>query len=57
MAGGTPGAGGARQAFQALNRTGRHQLILPLLQALTPQARQAGLARVLHTLTGGAQSP
>ncbi|MDX2388876.1 hypothetical protein NJL88_01995 [Streptomyces sp. DK15] len=47
----------AREAFEALDRTGRHQLILPLLQALTPRARRARLARVPHTLTGGAQSP
>ncbi|MGW6867613.1 YdeI/OmpD-associated family protein [Streptomyces sp. NPDC054901] len=35
----------AREAFEPLDRTGRHQLILPLLQALTPRARRARLAR------------
>ncbi|MGW6918901.1 YdeI/OmpD-associated family protein [Kitasatospora sp. NPDC054939] len=44
---------GAAQAFEALDRTGRYQLILPLLQALTPEARQSRLARALRTLTGG----
>ncbi|MET9604306.1 YdeI/OmpD-associated family protein [Streptomyces sp. NPDC006512] len=43
----------AREAFGALDRTGRYQLILPLLQSLTPQARRARLERVLRTLTGG----
>ncbi|MFJ3723097.1 YdeI family protein [Streptomyces sp. NPDC090045] len=46
---------GARQAFEALDRTGRYQLILPLLQALTPESRQTRLAKALHLLaTGGA---
>ncbi|WP_411103990.1 YdeI/OmpD-associated family protein [Streptomyces sp. cmx-4-9] len=44
----------AGRAFAALDRTGRYQLALPLLQALTPQARQARLVRALRTLTGGA---
>ena len=43
----------ARQAFEALDRTGRYQLILPLLQALTPQSRQARLDRALGLLRGG----
>ena len=46
----------AREAYEALDRTGRYQLILPLLQALTPQARRARLERILHALTGGAES-
>ncbi|MFE6840425.1 YdeI family protein [Streptomyces sp. NPDC057705] len=44
---------GARKAFEALDRTGRYQLILPLLQALTPESRRARLTRALHTLTAG----
>ncbi|MFJ9947365.1 YdeI family protein [Kitasatospora sp. NPDC091207] len=43
----------ARRAFEALDRTGRYQLLLPLLQALTPQTRQARLDRALRRLTGG----
>ncbi|MFF3552025.1 YdeI family protein [Streptomyces tsukubensis] len=42
-----PGAG---KAFEALDRTGRYQLILPLLQALTPEARQLRLDKVLRAL-------
>lgn len=42
----------ARSAFEALDRTGRYQLILPLLQALTPKARQDRLDRALRTLRG-----
>ncbi|WP_327418866.1 YdeI/OmpD-associated family protein [Streptomyces sp. NBC_01233] len=45
---------GARKAFEALDRTGRYQLILPLLQALRPESRQARLTRALHLLTSGA---
>jgi len=44
----------ARKAFESLDRTGRYQLILPLLQALTPKTRQARLDRALRTLTSGA---
>ncbi|WP_404953198.1 YdeI family protein [Streptomyces sp. 147326] len=44
---------GARKAFEALDRTGRYQLILPLLQSLTPESRQARLTRALHRLTTG----
>ncbi|WP_037605140.1 YdeI/OmpD-associated family protein [Streptacidiphilus rugosus] len=43
----------ARAAFEALDRSGRYQLILPLLQALTPETRQARLARVRRSLLGG----
>ncbi|GLW59474.1 YdeI/OmpD-associated family protein [Kitasatospora phosalacinea] len=43
----------ARAAFEALDRTGRYQLILPLLQALTPEAGRARLERVLDVLRGG----
>lgn len=40
----------AAQAFDALNQTDRYQLILPLLQALTPGARQTRLARAVKSL-------
>ncbi|CAM5460019.1 hypothetical protein GCM10010329_32780 [Streptomyces spiroverticillatus] len=40
----------ARKAFDALDRTARYQLILPLLQALTQKAREARLERVLSVL-------
>ncbi|MGX1882043.1 YdeI/OmpD-associated family protein [Streptomyces sp. NPDC055287] len=40
----------AREAFDALDRTGRYLVILPLLQALTPESRQARLERALRTL-------
>ncbi|MGV9263471.1 YdeI/OmpD-associated family protein [Kitasatospora sp. NPDC003701] len=43
----------ARQAFEALDRTARYRLVLPLLQALTPQARRARLDRALRQLAGG----
>ncbi|MFC1441957.1 YdeI/OmpD-associated family protein [Streptacidiphilus sp. N1-10] len=42
----------ARRAFEALDRTGRYQLILPLLQALTPETRQARLLRAVRLLSG-----
>ena len=45
----------ARKAFEALDRTGRYLLILPLLQSLTPETRQARLRRAVQLLsTGGA---
>lgn len=43
----------ARKAFEALDRTGRYLLILPLLQSLTPETRQVRLRRALHRLSGG----
>ncbi|MFE2870815.1 MULTISPECIES: YdeI family protein [unclassified Embleya] len=43
----------AGKAFEALDRTGRYLLILPLLQALTPEARQARLDKTLHMLESG----
>ncbi|MFB7956768.1 YdeI family protein [Streptomyces sp. NPDC056045] len=49
-------APGARKAFEALDRTARYQLILPLLQALTPDTRKARLDRILHTLGRGDRS-
>lgn len=44
----------AAKAFEALDRTGRYQLILPLLQALNPKTRRARLDRALRTLVPGA---
>ncbi|MDJ0343496.1 YdeI/OmpD-associated family protein [Streptomyces sp. H10-C2] len=41
----------AEKAFEALDKTGRYLVILPLLQALTPGTRQVRLERALHTLT------
>ncbi|MFB7849066.1 YdeI family protein [Streptomyces sp. NPDC056053] len=49
-------APGARKAFEALDRTARYQLILPLLQALAPDTRKARLDRILHTLGRGDRS-
>uniref|UniRef100_A0AAU2K254 YdeI/OmpD-associated family protein n=1 Tax=Streptomyces sp. NBC_00049 TaxID=2903617 RepID=A0AAU2K254_9ACTN len=43
----------ARRAFEALDKSGRYQVILPLLQALTPQAREARLDRAVRALTAG----
>ncbi|AXK34527.1 OmdA domain containing protein [Streptomyces armeniacus] len=40
----------AREAYEALDKTGRYQLILPLLQARTPEGRQARLERALRAL-------
>ncbi|MFB7614543.1 YdeI family protein [Kitasatospora sp. NPDC056181] len=42
----------AGRAFEALDRTARYQLILPLLQALTPGTRKARLDRAVRTLAG-----
>ncbi|MBT2399084.1 YdeI family protein [Streptomyces sp. ISL-100] len=43
----------AKKAFEALDKTGRYQVILPLLQARTPQTRQIRLQRALHLLVNG----
>ncbi|MEU9254980.1 YdeI/OmpD-associated family protein [Streptomyces sp. NPDC048270] len=43
----------ARAAFETLDRTGRYLVALPLLQALTPEARQARLERAVHMLATG----
>ncbi|MFC9292619.1 YdeI family protein [Streptomyces sp. NPDC057011] len=44
----------AGKAFEALDRTGRYLVVLPLLQALTPETRQARLDKALRLLaTGG----
>ncbi|MEV7214383.1 YdeI/OmpD-associated family protein [Kitasatospora cineracea] len=42
----------AGAAFEALDRTARYQLVLPLLQALTPEAGRARLAKVMEVLRG-----
>lgn len=42
----------AAKAFEALDGTGRYLTILPLLQALTPESRQARLAKALQGLKG-----
>ncbi|MEV7616171.1 YdeI/OmpD-associated family protein [Streptomyces sp. NPDC089799] len=46
----------AKKAFEALDKTGRYLLILPLLQALTPEARQVRLDKALDML-GSVDSP
>ncbi|MEU6006727.1 YdeI/OmpD-associated family protein [Streptomyces sp. NPDC047453] len=43
----------AKKAFEALDKTGRYLLILPLLQALTPEARQVRLDKALDMLGSG----
>ncbi|MFE9397731.1 YdeI family protein [Streptomyces flavidovirens] len=40
----------AKTAFEALDRTGRYLVILPLLQALTPESRQVRLQKALRML-------
>ncbi|RII13860.1 hypothetical protein DSC45_23170 [Streptomyces sp. YIM 130001] len=40
----------AAAAFDRLDRTGRYLVMLPLLQALTPDARSERLARILRLL-------
>ncbi|MCQ4211900.1 YdeI/OmpD-associated family protein [Streptomyces longispororuber] len=40
----------AGKAFEALDRTARYQLILPLLQALTPTARKSRLDKAMGVL-------
>ncbi|MER5863210.1 YdeI/OmpD-associated family protein [Kitasatospora sp. NPDC002040] len=42
----------AAAAFEALGQTARYQVILPLLQALTPETRQARLTRAVGRLAG-----
>ncbi|MBT2509326.1 YdeI/OmpD-associated family protein [Streptomyces sp. ISL-98] len=43
----------AKKTFEALDKTGRYLVILPLLQALTPESRQVRLERALHMLVSG----
>ncbi|MBT2527251.1 YdeI/OmpD-associated family protein [Streptomyces sp. ISL-99] len=40
----------AKTAFEALDRTGRYLVILPLLQALTPENRRVRLEKALRML-------
>ncbi|WP_407914417.1 YdeI/OmpD-associated family protein [Kitasatospora sp. NE20-6] len=47
----------ARRTFEALDRTARYLVMLPLLQALTPEARQQRLERALRLLTEGRGTP
>jgi uncharacterized protein YdeI (YjbR/CyaY-like superfamily) len=42
----------AKAAFETLDRTGRYLLVLPLLQARTPEARRTRLDKALRTLSG-----
>ncbi|MFF3209202.1 YdeI family protein [Streptomyces sp. NPDC002886] len=44
----------ARAAFEALDRTGRYLVALPLLQALTPETRRARLEQAVRLLARGA---
>lgn len=43
----------AKKTFEALEKTARYQVILPLLQALTPESRQVRLERALRMLVSG----
>ncbi|MFF8841995.1 YdeI family protein [Streptomyces sp. NPDC015127] len=47
----------AKTAFEALDRTDRYLLILPLLQAPTARARRLRLDKALRTLTEGPSGP
>ncbi|GAB2694335.1 YdeI/OmpD-associated family protein [Nocardia thraciensis] len=44
----------AAAAFEALDKTGRYRVILPLLQARTPEARQTRLSQALRELMDAA---
>ncbi|MCQ0022031.1 YdeI/OmpD-associated family protein [Streptomyces somaliensis DSM 40738] len=44
-----------RQAFEALDRAARYQVIPPLLQARTPRARRERLERAVRALAAGAR--
>ncbi|MGW5398373.1 YdeI/OmpD-associated family protein [Streptomyces sp. NPDC003952] len=44
----------ARTAFEALDRTGRYLVVLPLLQALTPETRRTRLEQAVRLLARGA---
>lgn len=44
---------GAKERFEALDRTGRYQVMLPLLQAPTPEARRERLERAVRGLEAG----
>ncbi|MGW0606587.1 YdeI/OmpD-associated family protein [Streptomyces sp. NPDC002640] len=45
----------ARAAFDALDRTARYLVMLPLLQAATPQARRTRLERAVRDLATGSR--
>ncbi|MEU3777034.1 YdeI/OmpD-associated family protein [Streptomyces sp. NPDC032472] len=47
----------AKQAFEALDRTGRYLVILPVLQALTPEARRTRIERAVALLAEGRERP
>ncbi|MFC8916891.1 YdeI family protein [Streptomyces sp. NPDC047821] len=48
----------AGRAFELLDRTGRYLLILPLLQAVTPEGRRARLDKALESLrSAGGSAP
>lgn len=47
----------AKAAFDALGRTDRYQVVLPLLKARTPDVRAARLAAAVAGLTDGPASP
>ena len=47
----------AKAAFDALDKSARYALILPLLQARTPATRQTRLDRALRTLRRGGATP
>ncbi|MEV4946976.1 YdeI/OmpD-associated family protein [Streptomyces sp. NPDC053755] len=47
----------ARRSFESLDRTGRYQVILPLLQAVTPESRRARLAKAVRSLRTAGASP
>lgn len=44
----------ARTAFEALDRTGQYLVVLPVLQALTPELRRARLDKAVRLLARGA---
>ncbi len=46
----------AGKAFEALDKTGRYLVMLPLLQALTPENRKARLDKVLEMLSKSEKS-
>jgi uncharacterized protein YdeI (YjbR/CyaY-like superfamily) len=43
----------AKKAFEALDKTGRYLVILPLIQALTPETRQVRLDKAPQMLVNG----
>ncbi|MEV7520264.1 YdeI/OmpD-associated family protein [Streptomyces sp. NPDC091371] len=53
LAAGLDARPGAKRAFEALDKSARYQVILPLLQALTPETRRARLDRALSRLAVG----